>query len=259
MEIWQAIVLGAVQGFTEFLPVSSSGHLILLQNWFGIEENALFYSVMLHLGTLIPVVLVLWKNILEMFKKPFKKFGLWVLATIPAGVVGIVIALLIDLDALFAQNIWLLSITFLITAGQMVFSDIRCKKSAMDNGITLKTAGIMGIGQAFGVLPGISRSGTVATFGCIARVDKKENASFTFIMSIPLIVCAAGLETLECIQLGTIGNIDIVPLLLGILTAMVTGYIAIKFMLDVIRKANYKWFAVYLVGISVANLITVLV
>ena len=259
MEIWQAIVLGAVQGFTEFLPVSSSGHLILLQNWFGIEENALFYSVMLHVGTLIPVIIVLWKSIFEMFKKPFKKFGLWVFATIPAGVVGIVMAMLIDLDALFAQHIWLLSITFLITAGQMIFADLRCKKTPMVNGINLKTAGTMGVGQALGVLPGISRSGTVATFGCIAKVDKSENASFTFIMSIPLIVCAAGLEILECIKAGTIGNIDLVPLLVGVLTAMVTGYVAIKFMLGVIRKANYKWFAVYLVGISLTNLIVALV
>ena len=90
MEIWQAIVLGVVQGFTEFLPVSSSGHLILLQNWFGIQENVIFYSIMLHLGTLIPVIIVLWKEILALFKKPFTKFGYLVLATIPAGIVCII-------------------------------------------------------------------------------------------------------------------------------------------------------------------------
>ena len=123
MEIWQAIVLGAVQGFAEFLPVSSSGHLILLQNWFGIKDNVIFYSVMLHLGTLIPVVIVLWKEILGLFKKPFNKFWYLVLATVPAGIVGIIFSKVFDLDAVFTDNVWLLSITFLFTAAEMVFSE----------------------------------------------------------------------------------------------------------------------------------------
>ena len=91
MEIWQAFVLGLVQGFSEFLPISSSGHLILLQHWFGITDNVMFYSIMLHIGTLIPVIIVLWKQILGMFKRPFSKFWLWVLATVPAGIVVITV------------------------------------------------------------------------------------------------------------------------------------------------------------------------
>ena len=129
MEIWQAIVLGAVQGFTEFLPVSSSGHLMLLQNWFGIKE-AFFYSVMLHIGTLIPVFIVLWKEIWALFKKPFNKFGYLVIATIPAGVIGIIFTLAFDLDSLFENNIWILSITFLITATELLFAERRSKKVA---------------------------------------------------------------------------------------------------------------------------------
>ena len=117
MEIWQAIVLGAIQGFTEFLPVSSSGHLMLLQNWFGLSEGALFFTIMLHVGTLIPVCLVLYKSILELFKKPFKKFLYLVIATIPAGILGIVFSKFLDVDSLFANNIWLLSITFTLFCG----------------------------------------------------------------------------------------------------------------------------------------------
>ncbi len=259
MEIWQAIVLGAVQGFAEFLPISSSGHLILLQKWFGIEENVVFYSVMLHLGTLIPVFIVLWKEIVSLFKKPFSSLGLLILATIPAGVVGLVFSLALDLDAIFLEYTWLLAITFLLTAGELLYSEWRCKKVQMNNGITLKTSLIMGAGQAFGVLPGLSRSGTTITAGCLAGVEKEKNANFTFLMSIPIILAAVLMSTLDCIKDGGIGDINIWAVVVGVATAAVTGYIAIKFMLSIIKKANYKWFSLYLVGISIATLVTGLI
>lgn len=259
MEIWQAIVLGFVQGFAEFLPISSSGHLILLSNWFGIEDNVIFYSVMLHLGTLIPVIIVLWKQILDVFKKPFKLFGCLVLATIPAGIMGIIFSKVIDLDTLFANNIWLLSISFLFTAGEMIFSEIRAKKYQMSSEINTKTAFIMGCGQAVGVFPGISRSGSTLTAGNLAKVDKVHNANFTFLMSIPIILAAVLMEGLDFVQGGGGVGIDFLPLALGVLTAMISGYIAIKFMLNIIKKANYKWFSVYLVLISIANLIVYIV
>lgn len=259
MEIWQAIVLGFVQGFAEFLPISSSGHLILLSNWFGIEDNVIFYSVMLHLGTLVPVIIVLWKQILDLFKKPFKLFGCLVLATIPAGIIGIIFSKVFDLDALFANNIWLLSISFLFTAGEMIFSEIWAKRHQMSNEINVKTAFIMGCGQAVGVFPGISRSGSTLTAGNLAKVDKTHNANFTFLMSIPIILAAVLMEGLDFVQSGGGVGIDFLPLALGVLTAMISGYIAIKFMLKIIKKANYKWFSVYLVLISIANLIVYLV
>ncbi len=259
MEIWQAIVLGLVQGFAEFLPISSSGHLILLSNWFGIEDNVIFYSVMLHLGTLVPVIIVLWKQILDVFKKPFKLFGCLVLATIPAGIIGIVFSKVLDLDLLFSQNIWLLSISFLFTAGEMIFSEIRAKKAQMVNEINVKSAFIMGCGQAVGVFPGISRSGSTLTAGTLAKVDKTHNANFTFLMSIPIILAAVLMEGLDFVQGGGAIGIDFLPLALGVLTAMISGYIAITFMLKIIKKANYKWFSVYLVLISIANLIVYLV
>ncbi len=259
MEIWEAIILGAVQGFAEFLPISSSGHLMLIQNWFGIREGAVFNTVMLHIGTLIPVIAVLWKEILALFKKPFNKLWYLILATIPAGVVGIIFSKVVDLDGLFAQNVWLLAITFLFTAGEMLFSELRAKRVEMTKDITLKTSLIMGVGQAVGVFPGVSRSGTTVTAGCIARVDKTQNANFTFLMSIPIILAAALISTIDVAQAGTIGNVNWVALILGMVTSTVCGYIAIKFMLAVIKKANYKWFSLYLVLMSIATLITALV
>lgn len=258
MEIWQAIVLGAVQGFTEFLPVSSSGHLILLQNWFGIQDNVVFYSLMLHIGTLIPVVVVLWKEILNLFK-PIKNLWYLVLASIPAGILGVVLSVAFDLDAVFTEHLWLLAITFLLTAGELIFAEVWSKKKQMNNQINVKTAFIMGCGQACGVLPGLSRSGTTISAGCLAKVEKEKNANFTFLMSIPIIVAAAGMELLGGIKDGTLVSVDFVPVIIGVLTAMVCGYVAIKFMLKIIKKANYKWFSVYLVGISIATLITSLI
>lgn len=256
MQVWQAIVLGAVQGFTEFLPISSSGHLILFQRWFGLKENLIFYSVMLHIGTLIPVVAVLWKEILSLFKKPFGKLFRLVIATVPAGVVGIIFSICFDLDALFSERLWLLSLTFLFTAAEMLFSEYRSKKySAANNPVSLKTAFVMGCGQAVGVFPGISRSGTTVTAGCIMKTDRAENANFTFLMSIPIILAAVATEGYGCVK-GGVGGVEVLPLVFGIVTAAVCGYVSISFMLSVIRKANYKWFSVYLVLISSATLIT---
>lgn len=255
MQIWQAIVLGAVQGFSEFLPISSSGHLILLQHWFGIEEGAVFYSVMLHVGTLIPVLIVLWKEILGLFKKPFNKLLYLILATIPAGLVGIILHLTVDLDELFAGKIWLLGITFLLTAGEMLFTEIYSKKTLLNNPIGIKQSLYMGAGQALGVLPGVSRSGTTITFGTLAKTEKGANASFTFLMSVPIIIAAAALEGITCIKEGA-GDISVLPLLLGILTAAVCGYLAINFMMRIIKKANYKWFSLYLILLSAATFIT---
>jgi undecaprenyl-diphosphatase len=227
---------------------------MLIQNWFGITEGAFFFTMMLHLATLIPVVIVLWKQILGLFKKPFNTFWCLVLATIPAGVVGLAMSLLVDIDSFFETNIWILGIIFLLTAGEMLYAEYRAKKVPMVNGINAKTSFIMGCGQACGVVPGLSRSGTVISSGCFAGLSREENANFTFLMSIPIILGAALVTGLDLLETGV--AIDVVPLIFGMITAMVTGYIAIKVMLKVIKKANYKWFSLYLVIMAVASTVS---
>ena len=259
MNIWQAILLGAVQGLAEFLPVSSSGHLILLQHWLGIENNVVFYSVMLHLGTLLPVIVVLWREIVSLFKKPFNNLLYLVVATVPAGVIGIILAVAVDLDALFSEHIWLLAIAFAFTAAELLFAERCAKKTALVNDVNLKTAFIMGCGQAVGVFPGVSRSGTTSAFGILGKVKGESNANFTFLMSVPIILAAALLESVKCVKAGTIGNIDVLPLLFGVITAAVTGYIAITFMLKLIRKANFKWFSLYLGVMAIFTVVTAII
>ena len=253
MQIWQAITLGAVQGLAEFLPISSSGHLLLLQRLFGIEENALFYSVMLHIGTLIPVFIVFFKQIISLFKKPFKKIFLLIVATIPSAVIGVLLGDLID--GVFYKDSTLsailLAVTFLLTATELFIAERVSKRNQNTLPLNFKGATVMGFAQAIAIVPGLSRSGTVISSGVFLRLDREENANFAFLMSIPVILGAALLSGYKCV--GQAISIDVLPLLFGMVTSAVTGYIAINLTLKTIKKANYKWFSIYLIAMAIVS------
>ena len=259
MQIWQAIVLGAVQGFAEFLPVSSSGHLLLLQRLLGVNEGGLFFDIMLHIGTLIPVFIVFFGDILGLFKKPFKKMVWLIVATIPAGLTGVLLGDVVDKQFYSGTNLSaiLLSITFLITATELFLSERIQKKNEKALPLGIKSAGIMGLAQGVAIVPGLSRSGTVISAGCFAGVKREDNASFAFLMSIPIILGAALVSTLDVIESGI--ELELLPIIFGVLTAAVTGYIAIKVMLKVIKKANYKWFSLYLILMAIVSISTKLI
>lgn len=256
MEIWEAIVLGLVQGLTEFLPVSSSGHLVLVQQWFGINpEYSMFLTVMLHLGTLIPVCVVFFKEILGLFKKPFKSMGYLIIASIPAAIVGFLLGDFLD-EVFYGGR--LLIPCFLVTAVVLYAAELVSKKRPLYNDINIKNSAIMGLAQAVAVVPGISRSGSTIAAGCFCGVDRDKNANFAFLMSIPVILGSALVESLGVIKSGSF-DIGVLPLIFGVFAAAVSGYVAIKLMLSVIKKANYKWFSLYLVLLSVVLLIIELV
>lgn len=255
MEAWKAIVLGAVQGFSEFLPVSSSGHLILLQRWLGVEDGGLFFDVMLHIGTLIPVCIVLFRDIIGLFKVP-KKLLYLIIATIPAGLTGVFLGDKIEVyfysgDLLAAI---LLGVTFILTATELFVAETVSKKREVFEPLSIKHVVCMGVAQGFAIVPGLSRSGTVLSAGCFSGLEKNQNAAFTFLMSIPVILGAALVSGYKCVKQGV--SVEIVPLIAGVLTAAVTGYIAIKFMLSVIKRADYKWFSLYLVVIAVVSVLS---
>lgn len=253
MNIWQAIVLGLIQGFTEFLPVSSSGHLVLMQRFFDIDpEYSMFLTVMLHIGTLVPVFIVFFKDIVGLFKPPFKMMGFLALASVPAALVGLLLG---DwLDSVFYGGQYLIP-CFLVTAFVLVSAEYVSKKRPLYNDINIKNSALMGLAQAVAVVPGISRSGSTIAMGCFSGVDREKNANFAFLMSIPVILGSAFVESVGVIKAGSIGGIGVWPLLFGILAAAVSGYIAIKVMLRLIKKANFKWFSLYLVLLSIVMLI----
>lgn len=247
MKIYQAVILGAVQGLTEFLPVSSSGHLVLLQKLFGIDTDcSLFLTVMLHVGTLVPVFIVFWKQIVGLFKKPFKKLLLLVLASVPAALAGFLLGDF--LDRAFYGGKYLIP-CFVFTAVLLYAAELYSKRRPMLKPVGVKTSVVMGLAQAVAVVPGISRSGTVISAGCFCGADRTENADFAFLMSIPVILGSALVEGVKAVKTG-FGGIGVMPLLFGVLSAAVFGYVAVKLMLSVIKKANYKWFSVYLVLLS---------
>ena len=251
MSILNAIILGIVQGLTEFLPVSSSGHLVLLQRVFNVEEPSLFFDTMLHAGTLIAVFIVLRKDIWAILKKPFQKLtGFLILATIPA-----VIAALLFKDTI--ENLFIsahiLGWCFLITAALLVIAEILSRRAGNDN--SLKKAGsmtwldalIIGIMQAIAIPPGISRSGATISGALFRRLNRDFAARFSFLLSIPAILGAVVLQTRELIKGAEAAQYTIGAgaVLAGTISAAVVGFFAVRFMLKIIRERSLFGFAVY--------------
>ena len=245
MSIFVAIFLGIIQGLTEFLPVSSSGHLVLFQKIFGIDVDCIFFDIVVHLGTLLAVILVYRKSIWEIIKHPFcEKSQKLVFATLPT----VIIALLFK-D--FFKNSFdgsLLFVGFFVTAIIMFVADYSCKHNYQYKSLSFSGAIVMGIFQGVAIMPGISRSGSTITSGLVQGVRRSECAEFSFLMSIPAIF---GSLVFEIFDLGSASlNISGFALVFGFLFSAISGYVAIKFMLKVIKKAKFAWFGIYMLLLS---------
>lgn len=265
MEVWQAVVLGFVQGLTEFLPVSSSGHLSFFQNVLGVNtSNAQFISLVLHLGTLVAVCIIFFKDILALFKKPYKTLGLLVLATIPAVIFGL-LAEFLNIDYYFYYwdySAFMLCICFLVTAFLLFATEVIAKRRTTTLPIRHKAAIKMGFAQAFAILPGISRSGSTICAGTLAGGSGEEVAKFSFLMSIPVILGGFVLELGKGIFDGSLkadfasnGSTYGWAIALGFIVSAAAGLFAIKVMLKAIKNANYKWFSLYLVLLAITCIV----
>ena len=252
MNIMQAFWLGLVQGLGEFLPISSTGHLDLLQKIFGFSVgNYMTLDILLHLGTLAAVVFVYWKRLLNMLLHPVKsELWLLVVATIPA----VLVALLFDIE--FSPEA--LGFEFLITTLILWLADLVGGVSFETKEVKWYNALVMGVMQALAILPGVSRSGATISGGVATGLSRKRSADFAFLMSVPAILGAIVLELFknnEAIFSGALvaemGGWQ--PLLVGILTSAVFGFLAIKFMLSIVRRVRLTWFGVYtaLLGIAI--------
>ncbi len=249
MSLLEAIILGIIQGFSEFLPISSSGHLVLFQKIFKINEPTMTFDILLHLGTLIPVFIVYRKTIFELIKKPFQKLTyLLIVATIPAVVAALFAGDFIDL--LFASGKSLF-IGFLITGILLLIVDRAKDGYKKEEDITYFDALIIGLMQALAITPAISRSGSTI-FGAISRkLDRETAAKFSFLLSIPAILGAAVLEIKDFVTgEATVEHLDFLPMAFGFLAAMLSGYLAINFMLKLIKEAKLRYFAYYVFAIA---------
>ena len=242
----QALILGVIQGLTEFLPVSSSGHLLIFEKLFQVHtESMLTLNVLLHVGTLLAVVVVYWGRLWNMVKHPFKSELKWlVLATIPA----VIAALAFDFDDAFEGDYigacYMLT-TLLLMFGQAI-SKARRESHIMHRDVRWYDALTMGILQALAILPGISRSGSTIAAGVTTGLSRKRAADFSFMMSIPAILGSLVLELKNLVIDGVATvSIGLTPTLIAMAAAAISGFIAIKFMLAVIRKISFNWFALY--------------
>lgn len=244
------MILGLVQGFTEFLPVSSSGHLILVRELMGLNtgESFLLFDVMAHLGTLVAVAIVLFKPILDLFKKPYKNLLMLAVATVPAVIIGFACK---DFIEEYFSTAKYLCFFFALTAVLMLVSEFVAKRNRAPKELGWGGAVAMGLMQGVGVFPGVSRSGSTIFGGTVAGTDSKKVATFSFLMSIPVICGSLLLSIIDVAKAGTVGNIDWFSVFVGAATAFASGYVAVRVMLKIIAKANYKWFSLYLAVISV--------
>lgn len=263
MEIWQSIVLGLTQGLTEFLPVSSSGHLVFLQRIFHISEGGLFFNIILHLGTLVAVCAVFWKDIIGLFKKPYNKLLYLIVASIPAAIIGVLLEDIIDGWGNDFKYIGvLLAVFFLITASVLFATEMIAKRRKRELPLSWRTIIPMGLAQAVAVLPGISRSGSTICAGTLAGGKSEEVAKFSFLMSIPIILGSFVFSLLKGLISGEIQQ-DFIDnsssygacIALGFIISAAVGLFAVKVMLKVIQKANYKWFSLYLLLLAITCIV----
>lgn len=238
--------MGLVQGLTEFLPVSSSGHLVLLSNIFNVEES-LFISILLHVATLLSICVVFYKDIYALLRHPFSKNTLMlVVATIPTCLIALV--LMPFIKSSFGGSF--LPISFLITATILVITELFAKNTKE---FSYKTAIIMGIAQGFAVFPGISRSGATISAGLFSKGDKKECAKFSFLMSIPIILLSLIMEIYEGISGGINISYPISAIIISFIVAFLSGIFAIKFMMKLTEKGKLWWFSCYLLLLSLVT------
>lgn len=257
MEIFEAIILGAIQGITEFLPVSSSGHLVLLQRIFGISEPVLFFDTMVHVGTLAAVFVVLWKDIWGILRRPLQPMtGFLILATVPTVIVALVFK--DSIERAFESG-GFLGFAFLFTAAALLaaerLSGGRGSGRAASGEEGVLRAGamgwldalIIGVCQAVAIVPGISRSGMTLSGALSRKLDRDTAARFSFLLSIPAILGALVLQ-LKDIAGGEVeagGGIGAGAVAAGTAAAAIVGFFAVKFMLKIVRERSLWGFAVY--------------
>jgi undecaprenyl-diphosphatase len=258
--IIQSILLGLIQGFTEFLPVSSSGHLILAADFLGQTINDLSFDAVIHLATLLAMVVALWADIktisLGMIKKTSNGRVGWqiILATIPVLVIGF-----------FASN-WLektfrsplvVVVSLAVWGIVLWLADFIGKNNSFKNlnEVGWKKSLIIGALQIIALIPGTSRSGIAITAGLFSGLSRETAARFSFLIGIPSIAAAGGYSFLKIILSG--GNFDWLLLILAFISAFVSGFLAIKFLLQLMRGVSYKWFAIYRILLAVILLMII--
>ena len=258
----QALLLGIVQGLTEYLPVSSSGHLAIVSHFFGVNgEDNLTFTVAVHVATVLSTLVILWKEIVWLLKGIFNtKEPLWnrersyacaiLVSMIPVGIVGIFFKDYVE--EIFGSGLILVGICLLITAALLTFSYYA--KSKPKEEIGLRDAFIIGLAQAVAVLPGVSRSGSTIATGLMLGNNKSQLAQFSFLMVIPPILGEALLDVMKSIKGGAeaaVGDLSLSALAIGFAAAFISGCFACRWMISLVRKGKLIYFGIYCAVVGV--------
>jgi undecaprenyl-diphosphatase len=262
MDTLQAFILGLIQGLTEYLPVSSSGHLTIVSNLFGIngEEN-LAFTVAVHVATVLSTLVIFWKQIVWLFKDLFKfqwnegtrYVACIVVSMIPVGIVGVFFKDYVE--DIFGSGLLVVGCMLMLTAFLLAFSYYAHPRQKEKIGFF--DAFIIGIAQACAVMPGLSRSGSTIATGLILGNKKESLAQFSFLMVIPPILGEALLDVMKASKEGlsaVAGDISATSLIVGFITAFIFGCLACKWMVDIVKKGKLIYFAVYC---AIVGLITI--
>ena len=261
MNWFEALVLGLIQGLTEYLPVSSSGHLAIGAYLFGINgEDNLTFTIMVHVATVLSTLVILWKEIDWILKGLFKfqmneetKYALnIVISMIPVGIVGVFFK--DKVEAVFGSGLLIVGCMLLVTAALLTFSYFA--KPRQKENISPLHAFIIGLGQALAVLPGLSRSGTTIATGLLLGDKKEKMAQFSFLMVIPPILGEALLDLLKGLKgEEALGGFDAFPMIVGFVAAFISGCLACKWMINIVKKGKLVYFGIYC---AIAGAVTII-
>ena len=267
-----SILMGIIQGVAEFLPISSSGHLALFQTFFGmenVEEKYMFFTVLLHFGTLVSVCVVYWRDIAEMIREFFlgiaalagkdngapppparRMVMLIIIGTLPL----FVMVFLRDAVNRLSSNSIMVSCALLVTGFVLFFSDRMAKGRKTARNATITDALIVGCGQALAVIPGLSRSGTTISVGMLRGFDRSFAVRYSFLLSLPAILGANVLEIKDAVEVGI--NVEELPMyIVGVVIAAVVGYFSIRLVKSLSDKGKFGKFAYYCWAVGLGSMI----
>lgn len=252
----EALLLGIIQGLTEFLPVSSSGHLVIFQHLFGIKEAPLTFDILVHMGTLLAVFIAFWTDIAGIIRRPFDKLTYLILiGIIPAGLAGYFFA---DIFAKAFESLLVVGLGLIFTGFVLIVSERVANRRWIGKNVdemSYKDALFIGLLQALAIFPGISRSGSTIAAGLLAGLDREFAARFSFLLSIPVIL-GAGVFQLKDAVLEGLPQAVIVSYTVGTVAAAIFGYLAIILLLRLVRGGKLSYFSYYCWGLAAITLAT---
>ena len=270
LELLQAIILGIVQGLTEFLPVSSSGHLLLGQYFLGLDQNrfGLSFDVALHMGTLIAVVSYFWRDLIRMVRAflrscvyrnlkndPDQRLAYLVIASaVPAALIGFLFE---DFFEDTVRSPWVVVFNFILVGVLFIVGEAVGTRTRRASKLGFGEALSIGLAQAMALVPGVSRSGATITLGLLLGLRREEAAKFSFLMSVPIIAGAGSLKVAQVIAAG-MDMQQIVLFVVGFVTSAAIGYVTIRFLLNYLTNHSLRAFAYYRFGIAAVVIVLLL-